>query len=475
MRRRGEYIVWVVIAATVAVLLLIWQYRGYRLSTRALPSGTTLADLSVGGMTQAQVLNALDVAFATPLTVSYLERQLSVPPSLVGLQYDGEQTARNLEAALAGWRGVDGFIAYVVRQQPDRITAPVAVTYSEELLARFLDRVANQCDSSPQGPVPLSAALDFRKGQPGSMLNAEASRARVAEVLASAVRHEVDLVVQVEQPPPRHLSLLGELVEAKLSRHPGLIPGVFVKDLQTGDELVINGGVAFAGLSVLKVAVVEEAYRALAEPPGMAVRELISETMTESDNASANHLLRDVVGRGDIHAAVDRLTSSMNQLGLVNTYMAAPYDEKDTTLEVVTPANARTDISTDPDPFIQTTPLDVGLLLEMIYHCNRGGGSLLLTYPGQLTPEECADMIGWMSENRINSLIEAGVPPGTVVAHKHGWTTDTHADVGLVFTPGGDYVLVIFLHRADWLGWDESASVIADISRAAYNYFNPEL
>jgi hypothetical protein len=153
--------------------------------------------------------------------------------------------------------------------------------------------------------------------------------------------------------------------------------------------------------------------------------------------------------------------------------MAAPYDESDVAVEIVTPANARTDISTEPDPLIQTTPLDIGLLLEMIYHCGHGGGALIMTYPDSLTAEECRDMIRWMSGNRIDTLIEAGVPMNTEVAHKHGWTSDTHADAGLLFTPGGDFVLVIFLHRPQWLEWDESAPLFADISTAAYNYFNP--
>jgi beta-lactamase class A len=205
----------------------------------------------------------------------------------------------------------------------------------------------------------------------------------------------------------------------------------------------------------------------------METTKLISETMTESGNFTANLLLRDVIGEGDGYRAVEELTASMKRLGLQNTYMAAPYDEKDTTSTVVTPANSRTDVSTDPDPFIQTTPLEIGLLLEMIYQCSQGGGALLVTYPDALSSDECGEMIKWMSKNRIDNLIEAGLPSRTKIAHKHGWTSDTHADAGLVFTPGGDYVLVIFLHRPEWLQWEESAPLIADISTAVYNYFNP--
>ena len=280
-------------------------------------------------------------------------------------------------------------------------------------------------------------------------------------------------MVESQPAPLGDIDLLGQSLETRLDGQPGLVPGIFVKDLQTGDELMINAEVAYAGLSVLKIAVLEEAYRSLDRPPNVETTKLISETMTESGNFTANLLLRDVVGDGDTYEAVGKLTTSMHRLGLKNTFMAAPYDEKDLGVTITTTANTRTDVSAGPDPFIQTTPLDIGLLLEMIYQCSHGGGALVLTYPDTVTADECQEMINWMSQNRIDSLIEAGVPDGVVVAHKHGWISDTHADAGLAFTQGGDYVLVIFLHQPQWLQWEESAALIADVSTAAYHYFNP--
>ncbi len=472
MQRKTGCFVWLVIVMTIVALFLAWRYWDYRLTNRTLPAGTTMAGLVVEDMTRAQALNALEVAFSTPLTVTYQDHTLSLFPSAVKLQYDADRTAANLDAALAYRRSLDGFISYVLHQQPSPVSVPVAVTYSEERLSRFLDRVADQYDGPPQAPVVLPAALDFRPGRPGYTLDAEVSRTLLAGALVSASRDNVELVVEVEKAPPKDLSLLQRLLQSRLDNHPGLIPGIFVKDLQTGEELTINSEVAYAGLSVLKIAILEEVYRSLDHPPGAETTKLINETMTKSGNFTANVLLRDVIGDGDGYVGVERLTASMNRLGLVNTYMAVPYDEKDSALEVVTPANSRTDISTKPDPFIQTTPLDIGLLLEMIYQCSHGGGALIMTYPNSLTAGECQDMIKWMSRNHIESLIEAGVPAGTQVAHKHGWTSDTHADAGLLFTPGGDFVLVVFLHRPQWLEWEESAPLFADISTASYNYFN---
>jgi beta-lactamase class A len=473
VQRKSGYIAWLTIVIAVIALFLAWQYLGYRLTHRTLPAGTTMAGLSVEDMTREQALNALEVAFATPLTVTYQTHQLSLTPEALELRYDKDKTSANLDAALIAWRSFDGFVSYLLRHPVESREIAVAVSYSEERLTRYLDRVAYRYDGPRQEPVALPAALDFRPGQAGSTLDVAASRARFASALVSADARNVELVVESQDAPQIDIRLLRQLLEARLDDHPGLVPGIFLKDLQTGDEVMINAEVAYAGLSVLKIAVLEEAYRSLDQPPSIETRKLISETMTESGNFTANLLLRDVIDDGDSYRAVDELTASMKRIGLRNTFMAAPYDEKELAAPIASPANSRTDISTNPDPFIQTTPLDIGLLLEMIYQCSYGGGTLMLTYPGSLTADECQQMIKWMAQNRTNNLIEAGVPEGTKVAHKHGWISDTHADAGLVFTPGGDYVLVIFLHRPQWLEWEESALLIADISTATYNYFNP--
>ena len=432
-----------------------------------------MAGLSVEGMTREQALQALEAALTAPVEVTYQEQQLSLSPDSVELRYNAEETAANLDAVLAARGGLDGFIAHILRRPPDPVDIPIVVNYSEERLDGFLARVVKQYDRPPQEPVPLPAALIFRPGQPGYELDVEVSRARLASALLSATDRQVELVVRMEEAPPPDLDMLGQLLRSILDDYEGLIPGIFVKDLQTGDELEINAGVAYAGLSVLKIAILEETYRILDTPLDIEVTDWVSETIgVTSSNFKANLLLRDVIGDGDGYQGVRNLTDSMNYLGLKNTFMAAPYDEV-ASLIVVTPANSRTDVTTEPDPYMQTTPLDVGLLLEMIYQCSHGGGALMVAYPGAFTADECSQMIEWMSMGHTDRLIEIGVPAGTSVAHKEGLTGDTHADAALVFSPGGDFVLAVFLYRPQWLEWEESNPLIADIATATYNYFNP--
>ena len=111
--------------------------------------------------------------------------------------------------------------------------------------------------------------------------------------------------------------------------------------------------------------------------------------------------------------------------------------------------------------------------MSMIYYCaQQGGGGLIAAFADQLTQDECQQLLDFMELNNIGSLIEEGVPQDTPVAHKHGWISDTHGDAGVVFSPGGDYVLVTYMYKPDWLEWEISSPLLADISRATYNYFN---
>jgi beta-lactamase class A len=79
-----------------------------------------------------------------------------------------------------------------------------------------------------------------------------------------------------------------------------------------------------------------------------------------------------------------------------------------------------------------------------------------------------------MSNNTVDALLKAGVPADIRVAHKHGWIPDTHSNAAVFFTPGGDYVIAMIMYQPEWLNFQESLPVIAEVSRQVYNYFNPD-
>ena len=85
-------------------------------------------------------------------------------------------------------------------------------------------------------------------------------------------------------------------------------------------------------------------------------------------------------------------------------------------------------------------------------------------------------MLNIMSNNHLERLLQAGIPAGVTIAHKNGWLSDVHGDAGIVFSPNGrNYVIAVFVWEAtDFFSFDRAWPLIEGISRATWNYFNPE-
>jgi beta-lactamase class A len=169
----------------------------------------------------------------------------------------------------------------------------------------------------------------------------------------------------------------------------------------------------------------------------------------------------------------------MQALGLESTFLAGYFSLGSPLLQIYeTPANTRLDVNTDPDIYNQTTPSEIGMLLEDLYQCAQTGGSALnAVYPGQLTQNECQEMISHLIKNRLPVLLTAGLPEGTPIAHKHGWVSNngvinTIGDAGIIYTPGGNYILVTFVYQPDQLVWEQASELIAQLSQAVYNFYN---
>jgi hypothetical protein len=120
------------------------------------------------------------------------------------------------------------------------------------------------------------------------------------------------------------------------------------------------------------------------------------------------------------------------------------------------------------------------MLLADIYQCaTTGGGALVAAFPDKINGEICQRMISYLAADKIGVLIEAGVPEGTQVAHKHGWITEPSSgviknisDAGIIYTPGGNYVLVIYAFHPVQTIWEPVSTLFAQLSQAVYNFYN---
>ncbi len=287
----------------------------------------------------------------------------------------------------------------------------------------------------------------------------------------------IDRTLTATPDSPPDLSFLAAVIDQDLAEFTGRggLASYYIADLSRHGVIRREPDLAVAGMSLVKIPILVETYRRLTGAPGIYVTGLITQTATLSGNYTANLLLGLISGRDDPYLGADLVTAALRGLGLYNSFIALPYDSEPRpgrATTYLTPANTRLDRTTRPDPNMQTTAGDLGLLLTWIYQCRQGAGPLLTSGHDGLTPDDCRSVLEMMAQNQIGSLLEAGLPDGMPLAHKHGWIGDTHGDAGIVFSPGGDYVIVILLYYPDWLAWDVSAPLIARVSARAYRHFN---
>jgi beta-lactamase class A len=464
------------------VLLLVTgggflAYKGlqYRMARDRLPEGTTVAAVDVSGLTLDAARQRVLAVYAKPIYLYHRDEHVELTPDYVGFTLDMEAMLAQLQTELGSrpeWLRYASFVA-------DRPLRPVSVPligwHDTAALRDILVSIADFLDEPARPPQVLAHTESVQEPQGGYVTDIEGSIESAETALYRTENRVAQLTVIDQEAPPMSMDVLRETIEGKLASFDGL-GSVFVMDLQTGEEIGINADVALSGLSIMKIAIFVEAYRALDAPPDPYQQGLFMDTAARSSNYGANLLLHIVAGENNTYRGADILTQSMRNLGLVNTFMAVPYDAtppayRQTTY--TTPANSAGNLLTQPDPTMQTTAEEMGTLLSMIYYCAKGGGTLLAVYPETITPQECQEIIDLMVVNEEGNLIRFGVPEGVPVSHKHGWARATHADAGIVLSSGGDFVLVEYLMQpGEWLLADVSFPILREIARACYNYFN---
>lgn len=462
------------VAITLFLLAKLYQFAGFR---QFYPVGLTIAGVNVGGMTRDQASELLNNRYIeAPITIYHGQENFDVSPAQANFTLDRETMLSEADFQRVQqdfWAGFWGFLwGRPIEVDP----VPLAATHDREALRELLQEIANLNDKPAQPPQPVPSSLSFQFGEAGTRTNIQASFADVEAAMYRPVDREAHLIVEPQSPERPEINLLTRLLVNRMQdydQQTGGASSVFVLELETGQEININANVAMSGMDLLKVPLVLELYRILDNRPTLSQRKLISDTLVvQPDNVSANAILNVIAGQDDPDLGAALVTESMQRLGLVNTFMVTPYDD-DGGVARTTPANSVEEPTTLPTPQMQTTAEDMGTLLSMLYYCARGmGGTISAVFDGAVTQSECGEILNVMQQNKIGSLIEEGVPPVTAVAHRHGWISNTHGDAAIIFSPESDYVLVILLYKPDWLEWEISSPLLADISRLIYNYYN---
>jgi len=489
-------------ATLAAVILFVVELVAYSRSRAQMPPGLQIGGVSVGGLGREQALAQVANVYSTPVELLYRDTAIQLAPEAVSFRLETDAMLAAADQFRTDDPFWEGFWDHLWRQSGQVQSLPLRATYSEAQLREFLNDVAARYDRPASAVQPLTGTLEFSAGAPGHSLDVETSLDVVAAVLQRPSDRRAMLVSTEGSTARSGFEALETLLKQYIQDQgfEGLVD-MAVIDLQSGGELHLarmkgqdlprNPDIAFAGMDIMKVAIMLESFRQWDGEPPPETSQLLGETIELSGNDKANLLLAQLGAGRSAEADVQPLsgpvgsqpgpeeqgaaavTETLRRLGLESSFMAGAYDQAEVPNPITTPANQREDIHTAPDVRMQTTPTDAAFLLMSVYQCAQGGGgALAAVFPHEVTRAECEQMVEHLARNRIGVLIEAGVPEGTRVAHKQGWTGDTNGDAAIVFTPGGDYVLTLFLWQQEYLPWEESSPLMADLSRAVYNYFN---
>lgn len=474
LRSMNRWLAWGI--GGLLVGFLVWQFSLFQPELQRIPRTWTVAGLAVGGRSLEEALDAVEQALKTPLQVRYRDQTLMLDPADLEVRLDRENSRELLREALAERQRPAAFLQFLFRQPPPPRDLPIAIQVSTERIRLWLLEVARRYDEPPVEPQPDLERFTFLPGRPGHVLNISLSAERLQAALAQATPREVALVVDEKPAPALSLATLGRFFEAYLQSFDGTA-GIFVKDLRSGQTWMRNGDLAFSGVGVMRLPVALAVARSRDLAHEEARRARVFQMLTdEAALPTLQELLADL-GEGDPAKGAEQTTALLRELGLVNSFIAWPFDQPGAPPAVVTPANSRPDLPTHPDPQQQTTAEDTGVLLEMLYQCARNGGPLPLASEGAIEPAECQFILEAMAQNRLvdaqgqPTLLAAGLPPGIPFARRPGWTNETRADAGIVLAGQSDYALVVFLHRPLLMEWEEAVRMMRDMSRMTAQFF----
>ncbi|HAH31242.1 MAG TPA: hypothetical protein DCL44_02890 [Elusimicrobia bacterium] len=238
--------------------------------------------------------------------------------------------------------------------------------------------------------------------------------------------------------------------------------GIYLKDLHTGKFWEYNPDRLFPSASLIKVPIMAAAFEKIKageltldtqikltrqdrwggsgslkwvrEGTRLSVMEIIYKMITESDN-TATHMLIDYLG-------FDFLQMEFSRLGLVYTKI---YPEG---LNLTSGRVARENY---------TTAREMADLLEQIYE-------------GKLIDKNSSEqMLEFLKHTKSRSRLRRGLPLGWEIGHKTGLLRRSCHDVGIVFSPRGDYIIAVL--TSDVPNYSSAKNFIDKVAKVTYKYY----
>lgn len=242
--------------------------------------------------------------------------------------------------------------------------------------------------------------------------------------------------------------------------------GVAAADLDAGGQVLINPDMPFPMASTAKIAVagtflagveagrfrLDQAFPmmlpasahsgALRAGPILPAQDLMERMITRSDNHATDGLITAVGG-------IDKVNAWLARTGIVGQHL-------DSTMAALVATDGHVNPATTIDTRTASTPRAMLALLTAI---DRGNA---------LSPQSRAVLLDTMTRTSTGkNRMRAGLPEGTVFAHKTGTLSGVTDDVGIIRLPDGRHLaLAVFVAGPE--GHTAHATMIAEITRALY-------
>lgn len=474
---------------SIALVLVVISLIAYSRQRNNYPGGMTIGGVHVGGVDPQIASQRVLQVYSTPIEVQYGEASIHVDPSAVGFELDMDSMMAAADLARTGGSFWGGFWNYLWNRDPDPVEIPLSDSIEEDRLRDYLqNEISARYDEPPMPAQPIPGSTSFEPGEPGRVLDIERSIRLIEDTLRSPSNRVVVLSYGQSAPTRPTITNL-EILLKQIITSSGFdgVMGIYMLDLQTGQEIhfALDGGqeisvepdVSFTASSTIKIPIMVSYFiKNGTEPPDEQTDALLLEMIRKSDNNASDAIMN----RIDPNTGPLIISDNMKAIGLNDTFLAGFFAPGSPLLrQFETPANSRRDVFTDPDSYNQTTPIDMGMLLADIYQCaTANGGALVAAFPDKINGEVCQQIVTYLSADKIGVLIEAGVPEGTQIAHKHGWVTGSDgvihnfSDSGIVYTAGGNFVLSIYAYHPVQIVFDEANALFASLGDAVYNFYN---
>jgi beta-lactamase class A len=273
---------------------------------------------------------------------------------------------------------------------------------------------------------------------------------RTSEQLITAI------AVRVPGFTPANPTTLKAVVDGGLENAQGTY-GIVIRNLSTGESVEVNADDTFLAASLYKVwimAVVHDAYRSGDIYPTEAITVDMADLINkyDIDPAEAQQAEGEITATAE-EAIAKMITISDNNTALMLTDLVG----RPAVSAFLERQGFESSSSGDGTP--ATTPDDMADFFHKLYR-------------GELAGEDStASMVAVLKKQELNYAIPKYLPKGTAVAHKTGRRETYTHDAGIVFGPGGPYVMVLM---SDSGVPPDAEERMAKLARSVYDYFSAD-